>query len=299
MNARWKIQVWMVQRKSRFLNLKRGDGTTQEFVSGGFRVWKFQSFRLATEYFISANSRSCSHISFVQTVEDKRILCCVLNYLVEREFRMRLLPRLLPRDRHAGASLRDRTWMKRVLFLFWSRFAQLTVGGTTLRATWRSSKKCDNHETSSFCVAFGSFCFFLTSTFPALKHHQPCTLLQSASQLQLSIGAFGKTKLPKLLGPKTFCESIFSSGFSESTHGGVATVPHSCLRVGLPMPSAWAFRRRSPHIPRENTAFRLRAKSWQWKILPDAAWVQEWKFASFENTISGYGFINITAESAF
>ena len=47
-----------------------------------------------------------------------------------------------------------------------------------------STKKCD-HETSSFCVAFGSLGFFLTSTFPALKHHQPCILLQSASQLQL------------------------------------------------------------------------------------------------------------------
>ena len=54
-------------------------------------------------------------------------------------------------------------------------------------------------RTSSFCVAFGSLGFFLTSTFPALKHHQPCILLQSASQLQLSICAFGKTKLQKLL----------------------------------------------------------------------------------------------------
>ena len=61
-----------------------------------------------------------------------------------------------------------------------------------------STKRCD-HETSSFCVAFGSLGFFLTSTFPALKHHQPCILLQSASQLQLSICAFGKTKLQKLL----------------------------------------------------------------------------------------------------
>ena len=61
-----------------------------------------------------------------------------------------------------------------------------------------STKKCD-HETSSFCVVFGSLGVFLTSTFPALKHHQPFILLQSASQLQLSIGAFGKTKLQKLL----------------------------------------------------------------------------------------------------
>ena len=44
-----------------------------------------------------------------------------------------------------------------------------------------STKKCDSHATSSFCVAFGSFGFFLTSTFPPLKHHPPC------------IGAFGKT----------------------------------------------------------------------------------------------------------
>ena len=66
-------------------------------------------------------------------------------------------------------------------------------------ATWRSSKKCNDHETSSFCVAFGSFGFFLTSTFPALKHHQPCTLLQSASQLQRSMGDFATTKLQKVL----------------------------------------------------------------------------------------------------
>ena len=29
-----------------------------------------------------------------------------------------------------------------------------------------STKKCDDYETSSFCVAFGSLSFFLTSTFP-------------------------------------------------------------------------------------------------------------------------------------
>ncbi len=34
--------VWMVPPKSRFRNLKR-DGTTQEFVSGTFRVRKFQN----------------------------------------------------------------------------------------------------------------------------------------------------------------------------------------------------------------------------------------------------------------
>ena len=67
-------------------------------------------------------------------------------------------------------------------------------------ATWHlPPQKCDSRTTSSFCVAFGRFGSFLTSTFPALKHHQPCTLLQSASQLQLSTGAFGKTKLQTLL----------------------------------------------------------------------------------------------------
>ena len=35
--------LWMVQHKSRFRNLRQVDGTTQEFVSGGFIVCKFQS----------------------------------------------------------------------------------------------------------------------------------------------------------------------------------------------------------------------------------------------------------------
>ena len=38
----------MVQGKSRFRNLKRVDGTTQEFVSGTFKVCKFQSCLLNT-----------------------------------------------------------------------------------------------------------------------------------------------------------------------------------------------------------------------------------------------------------
>ena len=59
------------------------------------------------------------------------------------------------------------------------------------------TKKCDDHETSSFCVAFGSFGFFLTSTFLPVKHHQPCTLLQSASQLQLSIGCLWENETSK------------------------------------------------------------------------------------------------------
>ena len=79
-------------------------------------------------------------------------------------------------------------------------------------------QKCDDYETFSFCVAFGRFGFFLTSTFPALKHHQPCTLLQSASHLQLSIGAFAKTKPQKLLDPTNLYESVFCSVcFFEST----------------------------------------------------------------------------------
>ena len=77
--------LWMVQRKSRFRDLKRVDGTTQEFVSGTFRGCKFQS-RLLAKYFILVNKLcSCSHINFVQTaVEEKLILCCVLNSPLER-----------------------------------------------------------------------------------------------------------------------------------------------------------------------------------------------------------------------
>ena len=49
------------------------------------------------------------------------------------------------------------------------------------------------------------------------RHHRDgdiegpgCTLLQSASHLQLKIGAFGKTKLQKLLDPTSLYVSIFS-----------------------------------------------------------------------------------------
>ena len=59
----------MVQRKCRFRNLKRGDGTTQEFVSGAFRVCKFQSGLLA-KYFILANNCRWSHTNFGQTGGD-------------------------------------------------------------------------------------------------------------------------------------------------------------------------------------------------------------------------------------
>ena len=61
--------LWMVQRRSRFWNLKRGDGTTQDFVSGAFRVCKFQSGLLA-KYFILANNCSWSHTNVGQTGGD-------------------------------------------------------------------------------------------------------------------------------------------------------------------------------------------------------------------------------------
>ena len=67
----------MEERKSRFRNLKWVDGTTQELVSGTFRGCKFQVC-LVAKYFISENSGSCSHINFVQKVEEELILCCVL-----------------------------------------------------------------------------------------------------------------------------------------------------------------------------------------------------------------------------
>ena len=74
--------LWMVQRKSRFLNLKRGDGTTQEFVSGAFRVCKFQSGLLA-KYFILANNCRWSHTNFGQTGGD---LSFRVPYLFQRHW---------------------------------------------------------------------------------------------------------------------------------------------------------------------------------------------------------------------
>jgi len=52
------------------------------------------------------------------------------------EYRMRLLPRLLPRDKQAGASLRERAWMN---LLFISFCTGLTVDGKTLRP-WQQYK---------------------------------------------------------------------------------------------------------------------------------------------------------------
>ena len=68
--------LWMVQRKSRFRNLKRDDGTTQEFVSVTSRVCKFH-FCLLAQYFISWNSSGFSHINFGQTVWDTDPLLCL------------------------------------------------------------------------------------------------------------------------------------------------------------------------------------------------------------------------------
>ena len=80
----------------------------------------------------------------------------------------------------------------------WPDSGRSLIWVSKILATWHlPPQECDSHATSSFCVAFGSSGFFWRSTFPALKHHQPCTPLQSASQLQLNIGAFGK--LQKLL----------------------------------------------------------------------------------------------------
>ena len=119
--------LWMGQRKSRFRNLKWVDGTTQELVSGAFRGCKFRVC-LVAKYFISENSGSCSHINFVQKVEEELILCCFLVSPLElrwstwwtwiSEYRMRLLPGLLPRDKQAGASLRECTWMNLVFISF-------------------------------------------------------------------------------------------------------------------------------------------------------------------------------------
>ena len=65
------------------------------------------------------------------------------------------------------------------------------------------------------------------------------------------------------------------------------------------MQSAWALRPlRVAPISQEKTQ-GLSTKSCHWKFLPDAARVQEWKLPALKMQISGHGFINITAESAF
>jgi len=52
------------------------------------------------------------------------------------EYRMSLLLRLVSRDRHAGASLCERTWMNLVLISFCTG---LTADGTTMRP-WKCHK---------------------------------------------------------------------------------------------------------------------------------------------------------------
>ena len=67
-----EVFLWMVQDKSRFWNLKRVDGTIQEFGSGTFRVCKFQNCLLA-KYFISVNCGSCSQKNFVHTAVEEKL----------------------------------------------------------------------------------------------------------------------------------------------------------------------------------------------------------------------------------
>ena len=74
----------MVQRTSQFRDLKRVDGTTQEFVSGTFRGCKFQ-FCLLVKYFISVNSGSCSHINFDQTVLNRYVFAMPWIFLGEKQ----------------------------------------------------------------------------------------------------------------------------------------------------------------------------------------------------------------------
>ena len=72
---------------------------------------KFQ-FCLLVKCFISVNSGSCSHVNFDQAAVEEE--------LDGLEYRMRLLPGLLPRDKQAGTSFRKYTWMNLVLISFYS-----------------------------------------------------------------------------------------------------------------------------------------------------------------------------------
>ena len=83
-------------------------------------------------------------------------------------------------------------WLTHKLRPDWGRSLILSsISISKTLATWRLPPKnvMITSHLQFLNVAFGSFGSFLTSTCPPLKHHQPCTLWQSASQLQLNIGA--------------------------------------------------------------------------------------------------------------
>ena len=112
-----------------------------------FQVCKFQ-FCLLAKYFISAKSCSCSHINFGQPAAEEKLrnrsfAVSEIVHLsgakaIDRlEYRMRLLPGLLPSDKHAGASLRECTWMNPVFISFCT---SLTVDGAILR-TWQCYRR--------------------------------------------------------------------------------------------------------------------------------------------------------------
>ena len=161
----------------------------KSFVAGTFRVCKFQSFLLA-EYLISVNNCSCSHLNFGQTGGD-------LSFGSPAATKWVCTPQLLVSTKWLHTPRVVLMWN----MCYWNGPANPgpTFRFVDLYKMKLIFKKGDDH----------------------LWHH-----LQSASQIQLSIGAFGKTKLQKLLGPKTLCSSVF---FWEHTFH----VRCLCRRVSL------------------------------------------------------------------
>ena len=70
-----------------------------------------------------------------------------------------------------------------------------------------STTKMRQSRNFQFLYSLWQLGFFLNVNLSSFEtHHQPCTLLQSASLFQLHIGAFGEKKLQKLLDPSSFWE---------------------------------------------------------------------------------------------
>ena len=107
-----------------------------------------------------------------------------------------------------------------------------------------STKRCDDYEKSSFCVAFGSLGFFLTSTFPALKTPPGLHSVAKCFAASAQHSCLWKNKTLKTA--ETLYESIFSSmRFWEHEHdqwnhaGGFATTISTSLSLKMQPQKDW------------------------------------------------------------
>ena len=150
-----------------------------------------------------------------------------------------------------------------------------------------SIKKVLSRNLQFLNLAFGSLDFFLTSTFPALKHHQPCTrrckVLCCFSTPNFCCAFFSKGTKPKLLGssvhlqPLSFLRRVASPTYRSPLFG--------LAEFALPLSLAWPPVSPPCKIHRNKHSVLVERKEFPLEIrAPAAAKVQEWKFASFEDT---------------